>query len=244
MKTIALMLAAGILSTIVGVEGSQWRYSFQIPRELQIQMLRMRRLDEELLQQVDAAQRVAWQRNSMLVASIYGAGLGLFAALAAAAVAGRHGRPVMGGSLGIAAGLAAGAGGGLLNCLIFEQLWLPQREPLLNTALSHGAYWVLMAGVFAVVVAVASRRPVLLHLGGVSIICAGIAATLYPFVAAAAFPLQPSDQPIPDGTATLLLWFSLPSLMFTLAAGRILHKAYLPVPAPIPVEASAPPSVG
>ncbi|MFG0333203.1 MAG: hypothetical protein ACF8TS_07570 [Maioricimonas sp. JB049] len=223
MRYVLLLIGFGIVAALGSAHvAAHYGKSFTIPVELQKYNPPYA---DEVLAKLTAAERVAARKNAARVGGTVG---GLFAAMAALAVAVATGRGMRTGwravVLGLFIGAALGAGGGVLNQIIYAELKRAGNDPFVMTALSHGAMWVGVAIAFALTtrLAAGSRGPGLPHAAGVLVVCAGIHAALYPFLAAAFLPLSRADQPVPEGNLNVLLWIGLPALLFNMAAGRML----------------------
>lgn len=223
MKTISLLVFAGLVSAAFGAGATNLRNSFKLPPELQNVS---GNADAETLDRVEVATAHVRLKNLCLIGVLYGAGLCLLSGAAAGIAAG--GRPVLGAGLGLLLGGLLGGVGGYLDFQMYNTLEA-EHGSFATTVVAHGALWVTIALAFAATVRVAARRKVLGRLIVVCVLCGGIAAAAYPLLCAIVFPMTNPEKPLPDAGTAAMAWFVIPSLLMTLAAGRIL--AHHPSPA-------------
>lgn len=221
MKSIVLMLLAGVLGILIGAGATGLRTYFTPPEEL---MNGGANPSPEMVDKIEMATALAHTKNLALIGAIYGAGLCLLSG-AAAGVADR-GRPMLGAGAGLILGAVLGGVGGLLDMQVYNHLRAAEQDKYLSTAVAHAALWVPVGLAFAAAVRAAIRRRIFGQLLIVGILCGGIAAAVYPVVCAIVFPMTNPEQPLPIGTSAAVAWFVVPSLLLTIGAGRLLaHRS-------------------
>jgi hypothetical protein len=217
MRSVTLLLLAGVLSILIGAGATGLRKYFTPPEEL---MGGGGNVSGEMLEKIKAAGALARMKNLALIGAVYGGGLCLLAG-AAAGIAER-GRPLPGAAAGLVLGTVLGGVGGMLDIEVYNHLRAAEQGKYLSTALAHAALWLPIGLAFAATVKLATRRRILGQLLVMAVLCGGIAAAVYPMACAVVFPMTNPEKPLPIGTSAAIAWFVIPSLLLTIGAGRLL----------------------
>lgn len=218
MKPLPMLLCAGILATVVGAFVAIKHGEYFVMSE-ELQAISGNISGEDQLK-LTAARSDLLRKNTALVAGVFGAALCGLAGLATAVAL--RGRAVAGLLTGLVVGGGAGAGGGILNILVFNTMKDGGSDTFMSAIASHTSMWACIAAAFALAITIASRRNVLVQVGVAALLCAAISAALFQMLAAILLQTTNPELPRPEEASLNWLWFGLTSLLFTFGAGRTL----------------------
>ncbi|MBX3444404.1 MAG: hypothetical protein KF774_18540 [Planctomyces sp.] len=235
MKLVLPLLVAAALATAAGTAGSSQREHFLVTIGVQGTAADPNQSAEDTNERPIMGQR----KNVALVTGIFGAALGLLFGLAAGVGTGRGAVPAAG--VGLVLGVLAGAAGGFLSHLAFEQIQNVTQEPVAVAPVTHLSLWLPLCLAVAIAVSLTAPKGRLGSLLGSAALAALIAAALFPVAAALALPMRESDRPLPEGYETIGLWFGIVSVSLAVLLGRALRPtAVVAVSAAAPATPPAP----
>lgn len=203
-------VVSGVIVLALSLGATLLHLTFEIPEELKKYGAPF---PPGILEKIEAAQMSANMKNAALVGGLVGlcfcAGLPLGAGLTTKSSGFRTA------VTGAVLGTLFGAVGGAISPVVSQYLMAhPTVDPFLDGLLVQGCLSLAIAVAMAITVGLTDSGKQHRQVAVVLVICGLIATVLYPFAAAAAFPLLKSNQPIPEGLANRALWLSIPIILY------------------------------
>lgn len=222
----ASVLAAVLACVVIPMFG----VFFQIPPELTVGIGSSP--SPEKLAELNAAQRIADRKNSMLRIGLFGAIVGSLLGGAAGIARRRTSSIGLGAAAGLTLGGLFGFLGGLAANTLAQRLTSVIADEMQRMMVVHLTGWAVAGIGIGLAVGLAFRGHGVLVRAVVASLAAGlIGGLIFAPLAAILLPNADSDLPYPKGLDARALWIALPTILIGIAIARATKERRKPGPA-------------